>query len=565
MSEEKQSVQNQEKYSAKTIYLPLFLGLALGAGILIGANFFSGASVANDETSRKFDKYREILSQVADNYVDTVNIDKLVDYSIEQMLARLDPHTSYIPPQNTAMAKSQLEADFDGIGVEFNVFKDTIHIITPMAQSPSEIAGLQAGDKIIKVDGENMTGKKIDNNKIFKKLRGKKGTKVTIEIARKNNKNLLSFVVTRDKIPSLSVYSYMIDNQQNKELSNTINTNVNNKNTTEKIGYIKITKFADKTYDEFSVALTKLQKQGMTKLLLDLRDNPGGYMNHAIKIADEFLKDKSLIVSTKGKGGKFKKEDFATSKGTFESGKIVVLINEGSASAAEILSGALQDNDRATVVGRRSFGKGLVQLPIDLTDGSELRLTISRYYTPSGRSIQKDYKKNIEKYDTDLANRYKSGEMFEENILDSSKTENSPKFKTVGGRIVYGGGGISPDVFVGLDTTANTKYLSDLYKENVPREFALAYFKQNESILKASGLAAFNQNFVVTEKMLQEIIKLGENAKIKFVENDFKRSKNVLKAQIKAYIGKYIWKDEAYYPAWYETDAIYQKALQMMY
>lgn len=547
MSEE----QNPEKYSAKTIYLPLFLGLALGAGILIGAKFFSGASEPDDETSRKFDKYREILSQVADNYVDTVNIDKLVDYSIEQMLARLDPHTSYIPLQNAAMAKSQLEADFDGIGVEFNIFKDTIHIIMPMAQSPSEIAGLQAGDKIIKVDGENMTGKKIDNSKIFKKLRGKKGTKVTIEIARKNNKNLLPFIVTRDKIPSLSVHSYMVDNQE-----------FNEKN--EKIGYIKITKFADKTYDEFSTALAKLKKLGMTQLLLDLRDNPGGYMNHAVKIADEFLKDKSLIVSTKGKGGKFKKEDFATSKGTFESGKIVVLINEGSASAAEILSGALQDNDRATVVGRRSFGKGLVQMPIDLTDGSELRLTISRYYTPSGRSIQKDYKKDIDKYDTDLTNRYKSGEMFAENVLDSSKSNNSPKFKTVSGRIVYGGGGISPDTFVGLDTTANTKYMSNLYKENVPREFALAYFKQNETTLRADGLTVFNQKFMVSDAMLQEIIKLGENSGVKFVEDEFKRSKNVLKAQIKAYIGKYIWKDEAYYPAWYETDAIYQKAIQMM-
>ena len=565
MLEEQKLNPNSEKYSAKTIYLPLLLGISLAVGILIGANFFSGASEASDETSRKFDKYREVLSQVADNYVDTVNIDKLVDYSIEQMLARLDPHTSYTPAQNTAMSKSQLEANFDGIGVEFNVFKDTIHIITPMAQSPSEMAGLQAGDKIIKVDGENMTGKKIDNNKIFKKLRGKKGTKVNIEIARKNNKNLLSFIVVRDKIPSFSVYSYIIDNQQNTTLNNNSENQKLNKNSTEKIGYIKITKFADKTYQEFDTALKNLQKQGMTKLLLDLRDNPGGYMHHAIKIADEFLKDKSLIVSTKGKSGKFKKEDFATSTGNFEKGKIVVLINEGSASAAEILSGALQDNDRATVVGRRSFGKGLVQMPIDLADGSELRLTISRYYTPSGRSIQKDYKKDIDKYDTDLANRYKSGEMFAEIPSDSVKMGNSPKFKTISGRIVYGGGGISPDVFVGLDTMTSSKYLSDLYKENVPREFALAYFKKNEATLRKNGLTAFNQDFAVSDEMVQEITKLGENAGIKLVENDLKRSKKVLKAQIKAYIGKYIWKDEAYYPAWYETDAIYQKGLSLMY
>ena len=355
------------KNSKFQVRLPLLVAAAMAFGMLIGANMFRASPGKNAQAiSTAYLKFRDILSYIDRDYVDSVSTDELSDYAIAKMLEKLDPHTAYIPADEMIVANSYLEADFDGIGVEFNIFQDTIFVIAPISGGPSESAGLRPSDRIIKVNGQNVAGVQISNQEVFEKLRGPKGTRVTLTILRKESKKPLSYVIIRNKIPTTSVdVHYMIDAHT---------------------GYIKINRFSANTYDEFDVALNELKKKGMNRLVLDLRENPGGYMDKATKIADEFISGNKKIVYTEGKGERYDSETYAQTRGDFEEGALIVLINEGSASASEILAGALQDNDRALLVGRRSFGKGLVQMPIPLNDGSELRLTISRYYTPSGRS-----------------------------------------------------------------------------------------------------------------------------------------------------------------------------------
>lgn len=533
--EEKNNIRN----SPMQIKLPLFIALALVAGVLIGANSFSPSDNNPQDTARSYLKFRDILSYIDRDYVDTVNIEKLTDHAITKMLEKLDPHTSYIPADEMAMARSYLEGDFEGIGIEFNIFKDTIYVITPLSGGPSEAAGLLAGDKIIKVNDETVAGIGITNEGVFKRLRGKKGSKVNLSILRGNNPKLLPFSIQRDKIPTVSVdVSYMVN---------------------DKTGYIKVSRFSAKTFEEFKEALTNLKKKGMNQLILDLRGNPGGYMDHATRMADEFLAGNKLLVYTDGKGTRYDSKSFARTKGDFENGSLIILLDEGSASASEIVAGAVQDNDRGLIVGRRSFGKGLVQMPIPLNDGSELRLTISRYYTPSGRSIQKSYINGTEAYAKDMLNRLERGEYFHP---DSSLLVDSLKYKTGRGRTVYGGGGIMPDVFVPRDTTAFSQYLSQLYNKNVLREYALAYYKDHQKELQKMSFAQFKKSFQVTDKMLQDLVKLANRSDVKYNEAEFNRSKALISNNLKAFIARSVYGNTGFFPVLHEADEEFQAALK---
>ena len=530
--EEREKSASQD--SKLLVRLPIFLALALAVGVALGATMFGNMGNLKG-VLLNYQKYREVLQQIEENYVDTVNVEELVDFSIEKMLEKLDPHTSFIPKRDVVMANAQLEGDFEGIGVEFNLVKDTIYIVAPIPEGPSESVGIRAGDRIVSIDGENVAGVKIDNAGVFKRLRGKKNSEVRLGIIRRGQAEPLSFTVTRGKIPSVSVYHYMIDKRK---------------------GFIKVTRFARNTYEEFRIALEDLRRQGMQELLLDLRDNPGGYMDAAVEMADELIAAKTLIVYTKGKGKKFDGEQFAKRSGLFEKGALVVLINEGSASASEILAGALQDNDRALIVGRRSFGKGLVQMPLNLSDGSELRLTISRYYTPSGRSIQKDYK-NGKEYNQDLTERFQHGEFFS---ADSIKLNPSLQYKTKKGRIVYGGGGIMPDYFIPLDTTKSSAYLNALYEQNIPREWAAAYVHKHQAKLKAMSLEAFKKDFTFDAPLWQQLEQTALQAGI--VLKPQARERPLIEIQLKALIAKSIWSNEGFYSVWYEQDELYREGIK---
>ena len=530
---------SEYKNTMQQIKLPLLISLGIVSGILIGFTF-SGSRPSEKGLSSSLQKFREVLTNIDRNYVDEVDTDELVEGAIINMLEKLDPHSAYIPAEQKALANEDLQGNFEGIGIEFNIFKDTIMVVSPLGGGPSEAAGIQSGDRIIAVDKENVAGVGFTNRDVQKSLKGPKGSEVEIEIYRPGSKKIITFTIIRDKIPQFSVdASYMVK---------------------EDVGYIKISRFSATTYQEFKESLKKLKKDGMKKLILDLQGNPGGYMNHAIQIADEFIGDKEKIVYTEGKETRFNSQANAERKGDFEKGPLVVLVNEGSASASEIVSGALQDNDRAIIVGRRSFGKGLVQLPIDLSDGSELRLTISRYYTPSGRSIQKPYDEN-ESYEEDLINRFEHGEFF---TVDSIKFEDSLKYKTLKGRTVYGGGGIMPDYFVPLDTTQNSLYLNRLFYTNSLQEYVFNYANNHEEELKSMGFDEFYKNFKVSDSMLSQLKKTGETNGIKMAADDLKERRELIELHVKAQIARRIWGNDGFYPIFNETNEILQTALDLI-
>ena len=516
------------------------LTIAVAAGILIGATMADGNTTQNNLISGYL-KFKEILTFVQRDYVDEVDTDELVETAINRMLEKLDPHSVYIPAKDLELAKSQLEGEFEGIGIEFNIIKDTIYVVAPLSGGPSEEVGLVSGDKIVKVDDEVVAGVGVDNRKVYELLRGKKGTEVKVAIKRRNADNLINFTIVRDKIPQESVdVSYMVDDE---------------------IGYIKVSRFAATTYDEFHDALKDLKAKGMTKLVLDLQGNPGGYMDRAINIADEMLSDNKMIVYTEGKQPRYNSEARAYREGIFEKQPIIVLIDEGSASASEIVAGALQDNDRALIVGRRSFGKGLVQMPIPLDDGSELRLTISRYYTPSGRSIQKPYEAGAKEYGDDISNRFEHGELINP---DSIHFNDSLKYETTKGRTVYGGGGIMPDYFVPIDTTnSRNKFLIALYSTNAVREYTLLYYQNNKSKLEAMSYDDFYNNFEVSDKMLSKVVGLVDEAEGEYAPEDYEAGKERLREQVKAYIARSVWGNKGAYPIYNQRNSIFQEALEL--
>ena len=529
-----------------TIRLPMLLGLTLAGGVLIGASFFGGTKGLN-AVGRGYTKYKEILQLIENNYVDSVNTDDLVDFSITKMLEKLDPHTAYLNPTDAVAARSQLEGGFDGIGVEFNIFADTVYVVTPLAGGPSEAAGIRSGDKILKVDAISLTGKGVDNGTVYKAMRGKRGTEVRLTIMTKGQSPRI-VTLTRDRIPTYAVdASYMADPQT---------------------GYIKVNRFSDSAYEEFRTALAGLKQQGMKQLVLDLRNNPGGYLDRATNMADEFLDGNKLLVYTDGKDDRYDRKYFAKLNGQFEDGALIVLIDEGSASASEILAGAIQDHDRGYIVGRRSFGKGLVQMPVQLTDGSELRLTISRYYTPAGRSIQKPYVPGKEgDYEDELDQRSKRGEYY---VADRIKNDPKNVFRTDRGRTVYGGGGITPDYFVPRDSSWQTAYLGKLYAKNIIREFALDYANDNRARLEKLSFIEFDKAVTITDAQLDQFVKQATAEGVAYNAAEFGRSKNYIRTQTKALIARYVYQkanrggqNNEFYRILNTTDNTYTKALTL--
>lgn len=519
------------------VRLPLVLFIGLAAGVFLGATFSSPRT--SGDVGKDVQKLREVLTFIDGKYVDDITTDKLVDEAIQHLLTKLDPHSSYIPASDRLQANEDLRGNFDGIGVEFNIFQDTIVVVAPLSGGPSEALGIQSGDKIIRVDGKDVAGIGITTSDVMKALKGPRGTEVQVTILRNGKPEPTEYKIIRDKIPQNSVdVAYMVDSET---------------------GYIKVSRFAATTYEEFNEALTELKSKGMKKLVLDLQGNPGGYMTMAIEMADDFLKANKKIVYTDGKDKRLNTNANATSRGSFEEGALIVLINEGSASASEILAGALQDNDRALIVGRRSFGKGLVQNPFDLSDGSELRLTISRYYTPSGRSIQKPYD-DEEKYSLDIIERYKKGEFFH---ADSIKFNDSLKYKTANGRSVYGGGGIMPDYFVPLDTTLNSHYLNELYTSTSIQEYTFNYAEVNKVTLEKNGYEHFLTKFKVTDQMINDLVKVGQRNKIKPDYKELAEKRKLFDIHIKAQIARKIWGNEGLYPIMNETNEIFLQALKL--
>jgi carboxyl-terminal processing protease len=528
------STQQNTKYQ---ISLPIVLCLGIAAGVFIGGSL--NTKKTSGEVGKDIQKLREVLTYIENKYVDEVTTDKLVDESIQHLLSKLDPHSVYIPASERFIANDELRGNFDGIGVEFNIYQDTIVVIAPLSGGPSEALGILSGDKIIKVDGQDVAGVGITSVEVMKLLKGPSGTEVMVTIVRPGKNDFLEFTIVRDKIPQRSLdVAYMVDAE---------------------IGYMKISRFAATTHIEFTEALSRLKAQGMKKLVLDLQSNGGGYMGEAIKIADDFLATGKKIVYTNGKNKSLNTDATSTPRGNFETGDVIVLVNEWSASASEIVAGALQDNDRALIVGRRTYGKGLVQSPFDLSDGSELRLTISRYYTPSGRSIQKPYNDD-EEYSRDLLSRYNKGEFFH---ADSIKFNDSLKYITQNGRSVYGGGGIMPDYFVPLDTSLYSHYLNDLIKNNAVFEYAYTYAERNKETLEKKGFQSFYSTFAVTDNMLNDLVNLGIRKKIKPNYAELRERKKLFQLQIKAQIARKIWGNDGLYPVMNETNEILQQALKL--
>jgi carboxyl-terminal processing protease len=525
------------------VYLPVIFALVLILGIFIGSTFHptNTTDILAFNGKNKSNKIDEVVNYVKSQYVDTIKEDQLIDKTIEAMLQNLDPHSAYISAAELSSTNEPLQGNFEGIGVEFNVVDDTIRVIAAIPGGPSEKVGVEAGDKVIKVDGKLVAGVKITNKQVMEKLKGTGGTKVKVSMMRGGKPKLLDFTITRGTIPIYSIdVAYMVS---------------------PKTGYIKISRFAATTYDEYMGAFEKLQKQGMQQLIIDLRGNGGGYLDTAVDIADEFLAEGKEVVYTIGKARP--RTDYkATSKGNFEHGKLTVLIDDGSASASEILSGALQDNDRATIIGRRSFGKGLVQEQSEFTDGSAIRLTIARYYTPTGRCIQKSYANGLEAYYGEADSRYEHGEL--ENA-DSIKINDSLKFKTPSGKIVYGGGGITPDVFVPLDTTGRTIYLSEILYNGIVNDFAFQYSDKERTKLKAyKTIENYNKSFEITPGILNDFIAFAEKNKVKRNDKEIKESEGIIKNQIKALIARNIWNNEGFYEVIQTQDNVLKKAVQLM-
>lgn len=518
----------------------------LAAAVICAAATFgiSAQYSRSNSASRQQQKLLMVENIVNNLYVDNVDEEKIVENAVRGILENLDPHSSYSTKEETTSSQETMQGSFSGIGIQFNMQKDTLYVVQTIAGGPSEKVGILPGDRFIAVDDSIIAGRKLKNTDIMKRLRGPKGTKVNIKVKRGSNAELLEFRITRDDIPLNSIDAvYMADG---------------------KTGYIRLSRFAATSYKEFKDAITKLKKQGMQQLILDLTDNGGGYMQIAAQIANEMLNRGNLIVYTQGR--KSPRQNLnADGSGTFRTQKVVVMINQFSASASEILSGAVQDWDRGVVVGRRSFGKGLVQREFLLPDSSSFRLTIARYYTPSGRNIQKPYVKgDREDYDKDIIDRYNNGEL---QSADSIHFADSLKHTTLRlHRTVYGGGGIMPDVFVPLDTTQYTDYHRRLVAKGIIPQFALRYVDKNRADLKAQYPDAqkFIKEFTVTDEMLNNLVDAGKAEKVDFDKSQFAKSKEMLRTFVKAAIANDLFSTGAYFQIVNEQNDIYKEALSII-
>lgn len=525
-----------------TRFIPFLLAICLIAGIAIGtfyANHFSGNKLGIINTSSN--KLNALLRIIDDRYVDTVNMGELVEEAMPQILSELDPHSSYIPAKDLEAVNADLKGSFSGIGIQFTIQNDTIHVNSVIQGGPSEKVGLMAGDRIVEVDDSAFVGKIVTNSEAMKRLKGEKGSKVKLGVYRPGEKDLLHFTVIRGNIPVKSIdAAYMIN---------------------EKVGYIKVNKFGETTYPELLIALAKLNQKNCEGLIVDLRGNTGGYMAAAIQMVNEFLPNNRLIVYTQGR--KSPREDY-NSNGTGSNQKmpLVVLVDEGSASASEIFAGAIQDNDRGTIVGRRSFGKGLVQQPIEFSDGSAIRLTIARYYTPSGRCIQKPYEKGKEsEYELDLLTRYEHGEFFS---ADSIKQDETEVYHTRLGRPVYGGGGIMPDIFVPQDTTGMTSYFRMAANRGLIIRYTFDYTDQNRSTLQKYDTPEKMEAYLKGQNLLNKFAAWAEKKGLKRRNNLMMKSRRLFEMSLYGNIIYNMLGMEAYVEYLNESDKTVLKAVEIL-
>jgi carboxyl-terminal processing protease len=543
---------NNKKY-----FLPLVFALLVIAGILIG-NWYGTRTVSGDidfesilrrgaggkpvnfSLSPKNQKLTSVLSYIENEYVDAVNIDTLTEAAIPTIIEKLDPHSVYIPARELITYNEPLMGNFSGIGIQFNMNDDTVAVINTIPNGPSEVVGLLAGDRIIKVDDVLVAGMKLETDSIVRMLRGVKGTTVKVAVYRKGEAKLLDFVITRDDIPLHSVdVAYMLS---------------------ETIGYIKISSFSQTTFKEFVEAVSRLHGEGMKKVILDLRGNGGGVMEAATNIADQFLEAGKLIVYTEGKA-RPRFDVYSTARGLCNNDEVVILIDELSASASEILAGAIQDNDRGTIIGRRSFGKGLVQEQIEFRDGSALRLTIARYYTPTGRSIQKPYNGNHSDYYHDLNERFVKGE-FESR--DSIKFADSLRYVTPGGKTVYGGGGIMPDVFVPIDTANVTGYFNTVRNLGLIYRFAFDYTDTNRARLETLKTAEEIDQYLNKSGYFNEFVNYAEFRGVKADWGEIAISRDIIATQLKAYIARNLIDNEGFFPIIRKIDSTLEKAVELI-
>jgi len=533
------------------IYGPIIIAVVLVIGIFLG-NLFTQLrvkSIISSEISRQTsgnrlnigsphglnltgrnDKINSALFYVLNDYVDSVPVGEINEDVVPAILNNLDPHSVYIPAEDFQKYNEPLTGNFSGIGVLFNMNEDTVAIIRPVPNGPSDLVGIQAGDRIVEVEGTIVAGVKMDSDEIVSMLKGEKGTPVNLKIKRRGEPRLIEFEIIRDDIPIYSVdVSYMID---------------------DKIGYVKISSFAQTTYKEFISAIEELKSHGMEKIIIDLRNNGGGIMDAAIKITDQFLDDGRLIVYTQGRS-RPRKNDYATSRGLLKEDDVVVLIDEASASASEILAGAIQDNDRGLIIGRRSFGKGLVQEQMTFSDGSAIRLTVAKYYTPTGRSIQKPYDEGREEYYNDISYRFLHGEFENE---DSISFSDSLKFITPGGRVVYGGGGIMPDIFVPVDTTFYSPLLSRVTNLGLTHRFAFQYTDLHREELEKMTTPSEITAYLDEQELMRDFTAFANTKNVQAGQDELDISGHYLLTQIKAYIARNILDNEGFYPIIREVD-----------
>ena len=522
---------NQKKY------LPLWIGLALAAGVFIGSKLnFNDDTEKIFATSSKKDKLNRLIDYIDYEYVDKVNTDSIVDVTVNGILENLDPHSVYIPKSEYQHNADDMRGAFTGIGVSFYIYKDTIAVIRSIEGGPAEKAGIKGGDRILYADGKKLFGELVNRDSISNYLKGEINSKVALDVYRPSENKVLELKVRRKQVPLVSVdASYKL---------------------ADDLGYIKINRFSETTFKEFETALDNLKDQGIKKLVLDLRNNPGGYISTAERVVDEFLEKDKLVLITKNKSGDINKT-YATRRGDFEHGKLYVLINENSASASEIVAGALQDNDKGTIIGRRSFGKGLVQREMSLGDGSAVRLTIARYYTPTGRSIQRPYGNGNDTYYSDYEKRYRNGELIH---ADSIKVADSLKYKTPKGKVVYGGGGIIPDVFVPKDTSVENETLQYVSRSGFMSYFIFEYLEKNRDMFKGVKFEDFRKNFIVDEKLSTEFI---EYAKFNEAQIDLSNYTEDLKRTLKANIAQQLFGPNEYEIILNENDPMLLKVLEL--
>lgn len=518
-------------------YIPLLLSLGIALGIFLGSMLnFNGNDTALFKTNSKKEKLNKLIDYIDYEYVDAVNTDSIVDVTVNGILDKLDPHSSYISPEEFRENEENMKGDFVGIGIQFYPYKDSIAVIQAIKGGPSANAGIKGGDRIVYANDVLLTGNNISDDSLSSLLKGKINTTVHLKVKRQGVEGLLNYTVTRGVVPISSVEaSYML---------------------TTKLGYIKINRFAESTHKEFKTALTQLKKQGATKIALDLRDNPGGYISSAERIVDEFLEDDKLILFTKNKTGKINKT-FSQADGIFEDGEVFILINENSASASEIVAGALQDNDIGTIVGRRSFGKGLVQREMSLGDGSAVRLTIARYYTPTGRSIQKPYELGDKAYEEEYLERYENGEL---RSADNIKVADSLQFITPEGKVVYGGGGIIPDVFVPKNTDYEIEHLNYVKRSGYMRMFAFELLEKNRPYYNALSQIEFNNEVEISDQVIEDFISYTQ---VRGIRLRTEKYRNSYKKYIKATLARQLFGNNAFEMMMNKDDEMVKKVIAL--